>query len=558
MICPMTTAARPAEYVELQARENRPYVLGDNALDAVKSRWFYSRVDFAAKDVLDVGCGSADSCQYMADHGGRVTGVDLVADFIAYARRRHTTLNLQVMDAHDLHFPAASFDVVTVDNCLEHLHTPDKAFLEIARVLRPGGKLYGYLPFEAAYSGHCPSHLWRIGDTSPIKLACLKASLEMLHIELLDTRNTFSIEHPPYHTLVMFVAQRPTSAVRVAWIAAPTEADCTVAAACRNRSDLIVSCHSLPTIPPLASPLDSVNPIFSAGDVKWKNIHELIRHLFDEPANLIVMKFPFWLPGDLVGEAVRLSTNRPVVAWCSEQGPMRKAAMQSVIPWPRIAVNNMQDFHLYKRTFPGKKIFYMPFGCAPSEGCTVSRCDDNGEFDVLVDGVPHYVCSVCGGSWKRQSINTMVHPLLNQPYKVAIYGPKFGPHGWSNVPGVCNEYKGSFYPWDYPAIYAKTKLYLGISWNWNFGGFGCKLARALSTGVPVIFHRTVGMAEEGLANGVQLATSSTPEETKQLVDYYLTHDEERRRMGLRGQMWANAMWDWAMLLKKLADELSKA
>ena len=47
-----------------------------------------------------------------------------------------------VADAHDLHMiKDASFDVVLSTEMLEHLHNPFKGIEEIARVLKPGGKL---------------------------------------------------------------------------------------------------------------------------------------------------------------------------------------------------------------------------------------------------------------------------------------------------------------------------------------------------------------------------------------------------------------------------------
>jgi hypothetical protein len=47
--------------------------------------------------------------------------------------------NVTCQDIEDLTFPDESFDLVVTQDVLEHVLRPDRAFAEIARVLRPGG-----------------------------------------------------------------------------------------------------------------------------------------------------------------------------------------------------------------------------------------------------------------------------------------------------------------------------------------------------------------------------------------------------------------------------------
>jgi SAM-dependent methyltransferase len=51
-----------------------------------------------------------------------------------------------VADAHALPFADATFEQVISSEVLEHLHTPIKAAAEIARVLKPGGRLVLTVP----------------------------------------------------------------------------------------------------------------------------------------------------------------------------------------------------------------------------------------------------------------------------------------------------------------------------------------------------------------------------------------------------------------------------
>ena len=63
----------------------------------------------------------------------------------AAARQRGAALGLPlefaVGDAHALDFPDDSFDAARTDRVLQHLDDPAKAVCEMARVVRPGGRL---------------------------------------------------------------------------------------------------------------------------------------------------------------------------------------------------------------------------------------------------------------------------------------------------------------------------------------------------------------------------------------------------------------------------------
>jgi ubiquinone/menaquinone biosynthesis C-methylase UbiE len=101
-----------------------------------------------AERVLDVGCGmGADVFDLAARVGtaGHVTGVDLSASLIDEARRRAAGRNLpvtfEVGDAQALRFEDGAFDAVRTERMLMHVPDADRAFAEMARVLRPGGHI---------------------------------------------------------------------------------------------------------------------------------------------------------------------------------------------------------------------------------------------------------------------------------------------------------------------------------------------------------------------------------------------------------------------------------
>ncbi|MEO1406916.1 MAG: class I SAM-dependent methyltransferase, partial [Pseudomonadota bacterium] len=96
--------------------------------------------------VLEVGVGTGLSLpHYKSDL--QVTGIDFSADMLAKAQARVQQLNLQhvaelrQMDARVLDFSDASFDTVAAMHVLSVVPEPEKVMAEIARVLKPGGRL---------------------------------------------------------------------------------------------------------------------------------------------------------------------------------------------------------------------------------------------------------------------------------------------------------------------------------------------------------------------------------------------------------------------------------
>jgi ubiquinone biosynthesis O-methyltransferase len=95
--------------------------------------------------VLDVGCGDGAFAVALARRGASVTGIDQSAAMIDAARvraaRHHADVSFQVADAQRLPFADAAFDVVTAITILCFVDDAGPVFREIARVLKPGGRL---------------------------------------------------------------------------------------------------------------------------------------------------------------------------------------------------------------------------------------------------------------------------------------------------------------------------------------------------------------------------------------------------------------------------------
>src|SRR5437763_49815 len=74
-----------------------------------------------------------------------LTGVDLSADMVTAAERNlGDRATVRVGSATELPFPDRSFDLVVSSISMHHWDRPEAAVPELARVLRPGGRLRIY------------------------------------------------------------------------------------------------------------------------------------------------------------------------------------------------------------------------------------------------------------------------------------------------------------------------------------------------------------------------------------------------------------------------------
>ncbi len=141
---------------------------GSGFYDFVAKRIFrgtYRRLakDFAATvaqgaHVLDAGTGPGILLVELARLRPdlRLTGVDLSADMAGAAAknlaRYGDRATVRVADVASLPFPDASFDAIVSSLSLHHWEHPEQGARELARVLRPDGRIcvydFAFAPFE--------------------------------------------------------------------------------------------------------------------------------------------------------------------------------------------------------------------------------------------------------------------------------------------------------------------------------------------------------------------------------------------------------------------------
>lgn len=130
--------------------------------------------------LLDAGCGSGRTLEELAAYG-RVSGADLSSAAIASARRRGYR-DVHTAPVEDLPFAAASFDVVTCLDVLEHTQDDRATLIELLRVTRPGGSLIVTVPaYPRLWSRHDEANLhFRRYDARGLRAVATAAGWEVV------------------------------------------------------------------------------------------------------------------------------------------------------------------------------------------------------------------------------------------------------------------------------------------------------------------------------------------------------------------------------------------
>ncbi len=166
----------------------------ERRLDAVDPR--------PGQRALDVGCGNGAAAIHVArTFGLSVVGVDVDPAQIRAASESGADVpevRFQVADATSLPFGDGEFDLVYTSKTTHHIPDWPRALAEMARVLRPGGRLV-YSDFAAPVGSRFPTRRGVEATTAANGLTCLSASGSPLHYGALFEKTAAA---RPMHTQV--------------------------------------------------------------------------------------------------------------------------------------------------------------------------------------------------------------------------------------------------------------------------------------------------------------------------------------------------------------------
>jgi 2-polyprenyl-3-methyl-5-hydroxy-6-metoxy-1,4-benzoquinol methylase len=144
------------------------------------------------KKLLDIGTGNGEYLRLMKILGWDVEGTETDIKAVEYA---NTVLGIKVYTGFlsDIKLPSDTYDVLTLNHVIEHVHDPLELILECKRILKPGGRLVVLTPNSLSWGHKKFGRNWRGLETprhiqvfSAANFATL-ASQAGIHIEKLST-----------------------------------------------------------------------------------------------------------------------------------------------------------------------------------------------------------------------------------------------------------------------------------------------------------------------------------------------------------------------------------
>ncbi len=177
-------------------------------------QWRDDLVSELRGDVLEIGLAAGDTLNRLREYDHSVTsftGIDISPGMIAQAKAAAAGLSipatLEIADAEDLsRYEANSFNTVTASLVFCTIPNVPKALAEIARVLRPDGRL--------VVIEHVLSPNWFVGGmqklVAPIQIRTMGCHLDRTTIETLE-QNGYTIQEHRRRLfgIMRFVIARP-------------------------------------------------------------------------------------------------------------------------------------------------------------------------------------------------------------------------------------------------------------------------------------------------------------------------------------------------------------
>jgi ubiquinone/menaquinone biosynthesis C-methylase UbiE len=153
-------------------------------------------LEIPAARVLDVGCGDAGVLIAFAEHGARGVGIEVSERSLVRgavrAREHGVDVALARASGEDLPYRDESFDVVILDNVLEHVWRPSRVIAESRRVLRRHGILYVVTP-----KPFTPHSLWSDPHYDLAGLVLLPRGAQRWYFERVRGGSGYDVTHIP-------------------------------------------------------------------------------------------------------------------------------------------------------------------------------------------------------------------------------------------------------------------------------------------------------------------------------------------------------------------------
>lgn len=137
---------------DLQFRERQLALFRTSVLKQAKWRELQAATaDIQPRDALDLGSDNGVISHLFRETGGRWSSADLTEGTTS-AIRRMVGERVELLAGPTLPWPDESFDLIVVVDLMEHLEDDATLARELARCLRPGGRLVLNLPHDKRFA----------------------------------------------------------------------------------------------------------------------------------------------------------------------------------------------------------------------------------------------------------------------------------------------------------------------------------------------------------------------------------------------------------------------
>jgi len=157
--------------------------------------------------ILDVGCALGGFIKYCETKGWfNVYGIEPIQAYVDKANMDR----IKVGSVYEIPFEDNTFDMLILDQVLEHLNDPHKAFMEMKRVLKEGGFIYISVPnadkYNSDYFYLMREHIQHYNIVG-IKVLAQKFGFELINFEAGETKMIGSLKLPLIRAMLKVTGQ---------------------------------------------------------------------------------------------------------------------------------------------------------------------------------------------------------------------------------------------------------------------------------------------------------------------------------------------------------------
>lgn len=131
-----------------------------------RRRLSLARQHVGSGSLLEIGCGQGEFLRMAAPYFS-VEGIDISSHAVNTVRSA-VQLPVRRADVQTMPLPVENYDGIAAFNILEHLRRPGEVVDKIYRSLRPGGVLFGSVPFNSHLFGGIHTLLSNIFDRTHV------------------------------------------------------------------------------------------------------------------------------------------------------------------------------------------------------------------------------------------------------------------------------------------------------------------------------------------------------------------------------------------------------